>query len=304
MKKLTKTRMLLLSFCLIGGLLPAQKEEVNGAKKVSWVAQATLFSLECGQNDPFRLGVGLEGDYYFQRFLSLHALVNKSYFGVAKFDAKALNTDANTLNTFVFMELGCRLNLLDRAGASTLKWFEVVSRSGNTVYGYDRQATYAARKIFGVRAGLYVNREIVSSDMNGGNSPTKNLAQLKTDDGLIYGGNLPVFTNMHVMGAYGGLSFVSLINTSEKQRLRETFIDVLYAPSVSFENISQGGKSSHITPNAPGSFRTSTLGWRIGAVVSVPKFPGYATGFELGMRPGIKSHGLYFGCRMSIVFSK
>jgi hypothetical protein len=180
----------------------------------------------------------------------------------------------------------------------------VVSRSGNMIYGYDRQATYDARKIFGFRAGLYINRDIVNTDMNGTYSPSKDKAQIKTDDGLIYGGNLPAFTNMHVLGGYGGVSFVSLINTSAKHRLRETFIDVMYAPFISFDNISQGGKSSHITPNALGSFHTQSIGWRIGSVVAVPRMPGYACGFELGSRPGVKSHGLYFGCRMSLVFSK
>jgi hypothetical protein len=304
MTKYKRIVALLLLFSVCCGNAHAQKEEVNGAKRVNWVAQATLFSLECAQNDPFRLGGGLEGDYYPRKAFSFHAAYIGSYFGVAKFDAKILNTDNNKLSSFIFTELGGRINIVDRAGETTFNWFDVVSRKGNVLYGYDRSATYNARKIFGFRAGLYLNRDIVNTDMNGANSPTKGAAQIRTDDGFIYGGALPAYTNMHVLGAYGGLSFVNLINSKSKQRLRETFIDVMYGPSISFENIEQSGKSSRITPNAPGSFHTQTIGWRVGTVVTVPKMAGYSCGFELGNRPGVQSHGFYFGCRMSLVFSK
>ena len=305
-KFISKSTLAILMFLPAGALL-SQTADSSARPSARYdghfIAQLTVFSLECSQTDPFRIGWGLEGDYFLPKGFSFHAAYCPTYFGVSKMDANTLNTDVNKLSLFSWTEAGMRINLWDRKGAEKFKWFEESYRVGNTAYGYERSATYLARKIFAIRGGGFVNRDMVNTDMNGANSPSSTKAQVKTDDGQIYGGNLPAYTTMHMAGAYAGLSFISII-TEGKKRFRETYIDLEYAPLIRFDNILQGGKSSSITPNAKGSFLTHAIGWRVGYAVVVTKMPGYTCGFELGDRPGVKSHGLYFGTRMSIAFCK
>jgi hypothetical protein len=297
---------LLFTTLVASASLAAQTPAVEPKKAVKtdnhFIAQFTFFSLECAQTDPFRIGLGLEGDYFLPK-MSFHAAYNPSYFGVAKLDANILNTDNNKLTLFSFTEAGLRLNIWDRAASETFKWFEEKYRKGNYIYGTEHSSTYLARKIFGLRAGGFINRDLVNTDMNGANSPTSGQvhAQLRTDDGIIYGGGLPAYTDMHVAGGYAGLSFISII-TEGKKRFRETYFDIQYAPLIRFDNIEQGGKNSKITPNASGSFLTHSIGWRLGYEVVVTKMPGFTCGFEVGDRPGIKKEGAYFGTRMSIAF--
>lgn len=290
----------------------------NEPYRVKFVSQIKVFGLDCGEFDPFNIQAGISGDYYFPKVLSLHAAYNYSYFGTTTFDLKTTNNDDNNIANYSSFEAGARLHFIDKNGHKRLR---IVLNSENlgTYGGYTHtretytHITYPTRQIVALRGGLYTNTMPVSSDWNTSNAPKDPTTGqpysgggLRSTDGHNLGVYGAVFTNMHSVGFYGGISSIYIINTSYtssgeygghkyKMWMREWFADVLYAPSMTFDPIKTGGSSYTILPNADGSFQTSALGWRLGLNKLKPKSGGISGSFEIGMRPGIKNKQLYFG---------
>lgn len=282
-------------------------------KRLKFVGQVKLFDLDCGMSDPFRIGVGLQADYYSPKLFSLHAAYYKTLFGIANMNAKILNSDDNALSKYWNVEVGGRIYLSDKI--STKKMRIVLSSEYvgyNTVMERSARFVFPCRKIVGLRGGIYKSVTPVTSNWNTSNSPyTDNTPGLQTTDGQVYGKYNEMYTNMNSFGFYGGLSFVLVINADyslagaesgrySKRFFRETYIDMLYEPSTSFDAIIVKGVSHSIDANAAGSFRTSQLGFRIGENVLKAKGGALTLGLEAGDRPGISGRGLYFASRVGI----
>jgi hypothetical protein len=265
-------------------------------------------------SDPFRIGVGLQADYYAPKIFSLHAAYNKTLFGIANMNAKILNDDQNQVVKYWNVEVGGRLYLSDKI--STKKMRIVLSSEYvgyNTVMERSARFVFPCRKIVALRGGIYKSVTPVTSDWNTSNSPFSDKSPgLQATDGQVLGGKFSsIYTNMNSFGFYGGLSFVLVINAdyslggSESGRyikrfFRETYIDLLYEPSTTFDPVVVKGVSHSIDANTAGSFRTSQLGFRIGETVLKAKGGAITMGLEAGDRPGISGRGLYFASRVGI----
>jgi hypothetical protein len=308
--------MFLSSFMFIASQLSAQQVTVTFPKsepeRVKLMLQVKFVDYEYSALDPLRLGFGFCGDYLLPKGLSVHADFNTTYLQVASVDQKTFNGNLNPLANFTFGQACVRLHIIDKTGKQKLKIETGRERQGSRELVHSLRIPFPARKIFGLRAGLFSMVEPVSTDDNGANTPFANkLSGIRTDDGKMWGGSGdPYFTNMNVFGFFGGLSFMSIINTTFdydgtlllKRRFRETYIDVMYAPAISFTDIKTANGTSKITPNATGSFKTSNIGARLGISIITPKNFGLGYGFEIGVRPGIQNFGLYFGTKVSLVF--
>ena len=81
------------------------------------------------------------------------------------------------------------------------------------------------------------------------------------------------------------------------------YADVIYTPITVFDPILVAEKSYTIKPNADGGFKTSPIGGRIGWNMATPKSGRFAFNFELGMKPGVVGHQIYFGAGMGIALA-
>ncbi len=283
------------------------------------IAQAQLFKLECSTGDAFRVGAGIEGDYFMPKLLSFHGEYNKSYFNLQKMDVADLNHSANSVKGFSILELGGRFHFVDKKGKAKHK----IVLSSNTDYvGASTVTTehyikpkLPCRKILAVRGGLYRTTAPVSTAMNKEELSVRDEGAVKTKDGTVFSN--VYFTNDHTTGVYIGLSQIinmsvhTTNNVSEDDGskfftslFREVYLDALLA-STTFDPIISGGKSYAIEPNAKGSFQTSNIGWRLGKkMVFTRRTLNMGFSFECGSRPGVKGRGGYFSSGWYIAFVK
>jgi hypothetical protein len=280
--------------------------------KLKLIAQADLLNLECSTGDAFRVGAGITFDYYLPKFASLHAEYVNAYINLQKFDANTLAKGDNTISGFSLFEAGGRLHIMDRKATARHKL--ILSQhidytfSGTVTTTRYIKARFPCRRVLAVRGGFYRTVAPVSTDMNKSDVPGAVKGTVKTKDGSMFSN--VYFTNDHTTGFYVGLSdlFNMSVRTSYKGNtynsslLREVFADVIIAETT-FDPILSAGKSYEIVPNAPGSFQTSRIGWRVGKkMIFTRRTVNMGFSFELGNRPGVAGRGSYFGCGWTIAF--
>lgn len=284
----------------------------NEPQRVKLLIQAKIFDLDCSVADPFRVGVGLQADYFMPKALSLHAAYNKALFGIVNFNASTLNANKAELSKYNNYEAGLRLYLRDKMSTKKLRIVVSSEYVGyNTIRESSVEMNFPCRKIFAFRGGLYGGVTPVNSSWNKSNSPFDSKPGVQTTDGKTFGDYY--YTNMQSFGFYGGLSLIAIINADYdmsgarsgsyiKRFFRETYLDLLYEPSQKFDPIFTDGQMHPLEANTAGSFKTTKLGFRLGTSVLKPKNGGMAFGLELGSRPGVSGVGLYFASRVAIVF--
>jgi len=318
MKNLSLIKILigLVCLCTVKNL-KAQEDiyfQKSEPERVKVLIQAKLVDYECSIMDPMRIGVGLAADYLLSNRLSFHADMNATYLQVSTMNAQTFNTNLNKLANYTLAQGCVRLHLGDKIGVQKIKIVTGSTNDGRYITTDYLVIPFPARKIFSIRAGVYGSVEPVNTDDNILNSPSKDKKEVRSTDGINWGSaGVPVYTNMNIFGIYGGLSFISIVNANYsesadgsykklKRWFRETYIDVMYAPVVSFGDIKTANGVSKIVGNDPGSFKVNNLGVRIGKTVLKPKNFAAGFGLEAGYRPGIAGQGYYFAGKVSLVF--
>ncbi|MCW3121315.1 MAG: hypothetical protein JWQ38_807 [Flavipsychrobacter sp.] len=286
----------------------------ESSKRMKLIAQAQLFNLECSTGDAFRVSAGVTGDYYLPKWASLHTEYINSYFNIQKFNASTLNKGTNALKGFSLFEIGGRFHILDRKAHARHKL--ILSQHTDYAYGgtitttHYLKAKFPCRRIFALRGGLYRTTAPVSTDMNKSELTVGSYGAVKTKSGTVLSN--AYFTNDHTTGFYLGLCdlFNMSVRTSfngstyNTSLLREIYADVLVA-STSFDPITTTGAAYEITPNTPGSFQASKIGWRLGKkMIFTRKTLNMGFGFEVGSRPGVAGRGTYFSTGVSLAFVK
>ena len=291
--------------------------ELSGKMKI--IGQAQLLKMECSTGDAFRIGAGVEGDFFLPKFASFHAEFNSCYFNMQKTQAKDLNKSGNSLGGFSLLEFGGRFHLIDIKARARHKL--ILSSSSTYSMGYTVttehyiKAKLPCRKILAARGGIYRTSAPVSTDMNQQELAVSNVGAVKTKDGTVLSD--VYFTNDHTTGFYVGLSEIVNMSVRTKNNVsgysgyryftsffREVYLDALIA-GTTFDPIIAGGVSHEIEPNTSGSFQTSNIGWRLGKKwVFTRKTINMGFCFEIGNRPGVQGRGAYFGTGFNLAFVK
>lgn len=300
-----------------GGVKLAILQERSTEMKV--IAQALLFNLECSTGDAFRVGAGLEGDYFLPKLASVHGTYINTYFNLQKMSAGSDNKSLNGIKGFSLLEVGGRFHLLDRQRRARHK----IVLSSSTSYSLGQtettehylKAKLPCRRILAVRGGFYRSSAPVSTNMNKDELSVGEFGGVRTKDGAVFANTY--FTNSYTTGFYVGLS--DIMNMSVRTRnnvldysgytyfsslFREVYADVILA-STSFDPFLTTGQSHEIEADAAGSFHTSKIGWRVGKkIIFTRKTLNMGFSFELGNRPGVAGRGLFFGTGVSLAFVK
>ncbi|GAA4464133.1 hypothetical protein GCM10023093_13820 [Nemorincola caseinilytica] len=281
----------------------------NKGKKLKMIAELRLADLETGVTDPGRLSTGVNADYFLPRYASFTGNIKGTYYSVQQNFAEEKNRSKNVLVPHVGANIGARIHFLDRRGEVwkkvTLGVYDEFNEDGSphTAIRYLR-AKYPCRRILAVRAGLYYNNTPVSADMNGDLLRPSVPGELYTEDGTKFTGHY--YTNSYTKGYYVGFNRIRNINIMVSSNVdtfegkgrhiafyRELYADVIFGDT-RFDPLQVANKEYPIVPNAPGSFRTGALGFRVGGRAMSRRSPGTIGGFyEIGMRPGLYLRGAY-----------
>jgi hypothetical protein len=288
----------------------------NRAKKIRFIGELHLADGESAVMDPGRLCTGLNADVFFKRWVSLNGGIKGAWYSVATNFADEKSRTLNDLKPFMAGSVGVRLHGYDGKGKA---WKKVTLGTYNNL-DYDGSvrttvrflnAKFPCREIFAARAGVYYTNAAVSADMNGKLLQPDAQGKIVTADGTTLSGHY--YTNSYTNGMYFGLTRIRNLNIRVSSNIdtfegkgrhiaffREVYADVILADTRFDPFIVPGGKQYEV---GSGSFRLTTVGWRVGGRALSTRGTGTLGGwYEIGMRPGIYARGLYaaIGFNMSI----
>ena len=297
------------------------KEEQSSRMKM--IFQFRFLGDELGSGDITRASMGLEGDYFLPKLLSIHADFTKSYFSTKKLAANDLNGATNSVSNFSEFNIGGRFHIVDMKALKRAKTklshnatFAEQYNSGGTIPENYLVCKLPARRILAARGGIYYVTTIAVADMNSNELKVGDKGAVKTSDGVVFAGDF--YTNAHTTGVYVGLSEIfnrwvrlKMLNADEfsgrsyrNGLFREIYADVLLA-GTSFDPFTTTTGSHTIEANKAGSFQTSPIGFRLGKkMVVTRKTLNIGVNYEIGDRPGLKGKGYYFSFGMSASFVK
>jgi hypothetical protein len=277
----------------------------DGSGKMAFIGQVGL-GVEVSASDLFKLNLRAEGDYFFKKWISLHAeyeysLIDRESIMANTYASSDPNLNLTAVNHSNYMEGGIRVLVMD--------WKKKVKRHVvlETRGGYKSTTEYfinpklPARRMVAVRAGVNSHSTVVNYLLK--SDPGAVVSQ----DGFVLG---KFYTNSHSRGAYLGISSITLIDAITKnsfkrgsmyisRNFREFYADILFA-GTTFDPVTDENGVHPIVANATGSFQTSPIGARIGIRNTVENGKldfGYK--IELGSRPGVKDAGFYVNAGMS-----
>lgn len=280
------------------------------SNQLKWIAELRLADLESSIAEPGRTSTGVNFDYFLKRYGSFSLSTKGAYLGLVQNAAFEESKSQNEILPFMCGSAGVRAHFLDGRGEVmkkvTLSVYDEFNEDGSphTAIRYFR-AKYPCRRIMAIRAGYFYYNSPVSADMNGNLLKPDVAGSLTTESGDKFIGKY--YTNSRTNGFYVGYTRIRNINIMVSSNVdtfegkgrhvafyRELYADILFGAKTTFDPLVVKGAEYAIVPNAPGSFRTQGIGFRVGGRAMSRLAPGTLGGFyEIGMRPGILVRGLY-----------
>jgi hypothetical protein len=292
----------------------------NQSRKLKIIAEAHAIDIEASASDYLRLGSGANGDYIFRKYFSVNAGYKGSFFSFLKQNARDKSYTENNLNSFSVGNAGIRLHILDGKGwvrrRMTLQSFKERDAKGNRrTIVRSLVAKYPCRRIFALRGGVYYSTGPISANMTASIFEPSAKGSVQTADGNVFKGDY--YTNTTTSGFYVGLTQITNMkmwtsNTIEWLEgaskltaiFKETYADIIVT-NTTIDPLVVAGKQHEITPNAPGSFGLSNIGWRIGGrLISTRKLINMGTSYEIGSRPGLYQRGAYLSLGITVAMMK
>ncbi len=290
------------------------------SKKLKIIAELHLLDAEAGASDFARIGAGFNADYIHRKYFSVNASYKTTFYSFLQQSEATKSYSDTKLNPFSVGSAGVRLHIMDGKGwekrKMTLDAFKEVDNKGQrrTTMRFTK-ARFPCRRIFALRGGGYYSTAPISTNMTADIFKPQQKGSLTTTDGTVFGNDY--YTNTRTMGFYGGLTRLthmkmkttSTINWFEGEAkqtaiFKEVYADVIFA-NTTIDPLLVNGKEYAITPNAPGSFSLSDIGWRIGGrLISTRKRVNMGTSYELGSRPGLKQRGAYLAIGITLAWVK
>jgi len=251
-------------------------------------------------------GFGLEANYYHKDILDFEFSGRTSYgskFDIARDGANRNAFNENVISAYFYGDAGGTYHILDRTKESESKILLYSKRLKGTEWAatVPKNAVIknTVREIVGGRGGafFYTTSTGLSKIME------------KQELDLFYNDGTPVesddlYTNVAAYGFYVGgsmswfknfaVAFESRWEPNGDDLLITTYIDMLYAPSVTIDDLLVGGETvslEEVTQNA--------FGFRAGLKGKFNRKLGWGYGVETGVRPGIAENGFFFAFKLS-----
>lgn len=295
----------------------------NQSRKLKLIVEGHLADLESNMSDYARVGTGVNADFIFRRFLSVHAGYSGTYFSWLQKQAKDLSYTQNRLRSFSVADAGVRLHILDGKGWAkrkiTLQSFKELNEKGmpRTTVRF-LKAKYPCRRIVALRGGLYVSNAPISANVNADITKIlepENKGSVTATDGTVLTGDY--YTNTYTTGVYAGITKIinmkfrssSTIEWLEgESRLtalfKENYIDVIFA-TTTVDPFMVSGKEYVPAMDVAGGLSLSNIGWRIGGrLLNTQGTVNTGVNYEVGSRPGVADKGYYIHIGVTIAYMK
>ncbi|MBP7261160.1 MAG: hypothetical protein KBB37_07725 [Bacteroidia bacterium] len=310
-----KKKLYLTLFLLISGACSFAQDSL-----VEWDPAGTRFSvqllpyyIETNGANQVNFGMGAKADYYFPKVLSLHAGVKQALYDLNNYNAngKGFKTSENTTNLFQQFDFGAGLffNIDGNTKTRVYAWpgtgyIDPVEK--DTLYDYTKEKL-PCRTMIGLRGGFYQWRQSVDA-ISASKGP------LIAKDGYIFNDSMDLYTNITSSGYYAGISLSKLVDVfytsaDGKHRnasfIRNIYLDVLYAPTITIDNIVLNGISYDIS--GIGGLSKKNMGGRIVyEKTSTRDFPklNFSYRVEAGIRPGLADKGFYIMQTIGLGFAR
>ena len=309
-------KLLLILFLLSGVTVSRAQDSL-----VEWDPAGMRFSImlqpyyiETNGANQVNFGMGARADYYFPKVLSLHGSIKQALFDLNNYNAngKGAITSENTTNLFQQYEFGAGLffNLDGNTKARVYAWpgtgyYDAIEK--DTFYDYTKESL-PCRTMIGLRGGVYNWRQSVDAVAA---SPG---ALVSSDGTFVFNDSDDLYTNITTRGFYAGLSLSKLVDVfypgaNGQQRnvsfIRNLYLDVLYAPDITVDNIVINGVPRNVT--GPQGIPTNNMGGRIvyekTGVGDFPKL-NFSYRIEAGIRPGLADKGFYIMQTIGLGFAR
>ncbi len=256
-------------------------------------------------------GFGLEANYYHKDLLDFELSARTTYgsrFDIARDAAERNAFNENVISAYFYGDAGGTYHILDRTRESESKILLYSKR----LKGNEWAATVpknaviknTVREIVGGRAGAFFYT--TSTDLD---------AVLdKQELILYYNDGTPVlseelYTNVAAYGFYVGgsmswfknfaVNFESRWEPNGDDLLMTTYLDVLYAPSVTIDDLKINNPNGSQEEVSLESIEQSNIGFRAGLKGKFNRKLGWGYGVETGVRPGVKERGFFFAFKIS-----
>jgi hypothetical protein len=246
------------------------------------------------------IGFGLQVDYQIAKGLGLTANWRHPYSKETDFAREVAykNQDnAGNNKTFNYIEFGGTIHLSDRDQEGKSKIILYSKRYEGSKWANKTAEKLVipsrVRKIVGFRwGGMMFNS---TTDINKA-AQQQGITLLDQENNPVNDAKL--YSNLDVKGIYAGFG-INVIKNVAIQPHRDfgvlvndlqfgAFLDLMYAPSISLENMVLDGKIID-----GGQLETQELGFRAGVQGKFNKRIGFSYGAEFGHRPSLKERGFY-----------
>ncbi len=251
-------------------------------------------------------GFGLEANYYHKDKLDFEFSGRTSYGAQADIARDAANRNAfneNVISAYFYGDAGGTYHILDRTKESESKILLYSKRLKGTEWAatVPKNAVIknTVREIVGGRGGAFFYT--TSTGLS------KILEKQQLD--LFYNDGTPIesddlYTNVAAYGFYVGgsmswfknfaVTFESRWEPNGDDLLITTYLDMLYAPEVTIDDLLIGGETVSLENVTHNSF-----GFRAGLKGKFNRKLGWGYGVESGVRPGVAKDGFFFAFKLS-----
>lgn len=256
-------------------------------------------------------GFGLEANYYHKDVLNFEFSGRTTYgtgFDIARDAANRNAFNDNDILAYFYGEIGGTYHIIDQTKESSSKILLYSKR----LKGNEWAATVpknaliknTVREIIGGRAGALFYT--TSTDLS------KVLAKQELDlffnDGSLIS-DKDLYTNVFAYSVYVGgsmswfknfaVTFESRWEPNGDDLLMTTYIDVLYSPSITIDDLLMTNPNGSQETVSLENIKQSQLGFRAGLKGKFNRSLGWGYGVETGLRPGIQQNGFFFTFKLS-----
>ncbi|MCB0495346.1 MAG: hypothetical protein KDC79_04380 [Cyclobacteriaceae bacterium] len=251
-------------------------------------------------------GFGLEANYYHSNLFDIEFSGRTSYgerFDISRDAAIRNSFNDNDPTPYYYAELGGTYHILDYTAASKSKILLYSKR----LKGDEWAATVAknalidntVRQIVGARVGGMFYSSV--TDLN--KTLTKQELTLYYDNGLEVE-STDLYTNVLSYSVYLGgsmswfknfaVDFESRWEPNGDDLLLTTYLDLLYSPGITIDDLVIGGETVSLD-----EVKRSAFGFRAGLKGKFNRTLGWGYNVETGLRPGIAQNGFFLTFKLS-----
>lgn len=251
-------------------------------------------------------GFGLEANYYYKDMLDFEFSGRSTYgsrFDIAQDAANKNASNENVISNYFYADMGGTYHILDQTKESQSKVLLYSKRLKGTEWAAtvpkNALIKNTVREIVGGRAGVMAYTTATNL----------NTVLAKQELELFYNDGSPVladdlYTNVFSYGFYLGgsmswfknfaVTFESRWEPNGDDLLMTTYLDVLYSPGITIDDLLIGGETVALD-----DVKQAPLGFRAGLKGKFNRNLGWGYGVESGLRPGVQKSGFFFTFKLS-----